>query len=150
MTFGKNSTLYGTTEYGGGGNFPSGTVFRLLSRPNGTWSEQTLHSFEEGNDGGEPSASVVLDEKGNIYGTATGGGGAFRYGVLFRLEPGGGGGPWNLVPLYAFTGSPDGAHPAAPLVMDKAGNWYSTTQWGGTGTNCYGTGGCGTVFKASP
>lgn len=150
MTFDKNGKLYGTTIHGGGGNFPSGTVFRLLSRRNGTWSEQILHSFQDGDDGGLPSASVVLDEKGNVYGTAAGGGGAFRYGVLFRLEPPSKGRSWTLVPLYAFMGAPDGAHPAAPLVIDKAGNVYSTTQWGGTGTNCYGTGGCGTVFQASP
>jgi hypothetical protein len=152
MTFDKNGMLYGTTEDGGGGNFASGTVFRLHSRPNGAWKEQILHSFQEGYDGGLPKASVVLDKKGNIYGTAPDGGGAFRYGVLFRLEsPSDQLASWNLVPLYAFTGPPDGGQPAAALVMDKTGYWYSTTQSGGTGTNCYAsTGGCGTVFQASP
>jgi hypothetical protein len=151
MTFGKNSMLYGTTEYGGGGNFPSGTVFQLF-RANGTWTEQILHSFEDAHDGGEPSSGVVLDEKGDIYGTAASGGGASRYGVLFRLKPPSREeGSWILLSLYAFTGPPDGGQPAAAVVMDKDGNRYSTTQYGGTGTNCYGaTGGCGTVFEASP
>ncbi len=51
--------------------------------------------------------------------------------------------------LHTFTG-PDGAQPVAALVRDAAGNLYGTTFYGGNGTLCGGTAGCGTVFKLSP
>ena len=44
--------------------------------------------------------------------------------------------------LYAFQGGNDGTYPEGPLVFDKAGNIYGTTQQGGT--VC---GACGAVYK---
>src|SRR5271165_4687284 len=41
--------------------------------------------------------------------------------------------------LYNFTGQADGLSPEAGLTMDKAGNLYGTTIYGGTGP--------GTVFR---
>lgn len=46
--------------------------------------------------------------------------------------------------LYSFKGGTDGAVPAAPL-LDVNGTLYGTTEEGGGGTQCYGSG-CGTVF----
>jgi uncharacterized repeat protein (TIGR03803 family) len=43
--------------------------------------------------------------------------------------------------LHAFTGAGDGGNPSAGLTMDKAGNLYGTTLYGGAGG--------GTVFKLS-
>jgi uncharacterized repeat protein (TIGR03803 family) len=45
-----------------------------------------LHSFIGGSDGLNPHGSLVLDEKGNLYGTALYGG-AFGDGVLFKVIP---------------------------------------------------------------
>jgi hypothetical protein len=47
-------------------------------------------------------------------------------------------------PLYNFSGGSDGGFPMAGLTMDAAGNFYGTTQYGGS-NNC--NAGCGTVFK---
>jgi uncharacterized repeat protein (TIGR03803 family) len=42
--------------------------------------------------------------------------------------------------LHAFTGSTDGGYPSATLTLDRAGNLYGTTEYGGTHQT-------GTVFK---
>ena len=49
----------------------------------------------------------------------------------------------NYSVLYSFSGSPDGANPAAGLVRDPAGNLYGTTPSGGSSN-------AGTVFKKDP
>jgi uncharacterized repeat protein (TIGR03803 family) len=51
--------------------------------------------------------------------------------------------------LYSFSGQSgngDGVQPGAGLTIDKAGNLYSTTVWGGD-LSCNAGHGCGTVFK---
>jgi len=45
--------------------------------------------------------------------------------------------------IHTFNG-PDGAFPYGTLTMDRAGNFYGTTNGGGSGCADYG---CGTVFK---
>ena len=49
--------------------------------------------------------------------------------------------------LYRFTGSSDGANPAAGVIADKEGALYGTTVLGGN--NCPYVS-CGTVFKLTP
>jgi uncharacterized repeat protein (TIGR03803 family) len=49
--------------------------------------------------------------------------------------------------LHAFTGSGDGGVPYSGLVMDRAGNLYGTTAFGGPLGSCFDGGGCGTVYK---
>jgi uncharacterized repeat protein (TIGR03803 family) len=52
--------------------------------------------------------------------------------------------------LYTFVGgSANGSGPVGTLVRDSDGNFYGLTEYGGTSTNCGGSG-CGTVFKISP
>ena len=52
--------------------------------------------------------------------------------------------------LHKFTGGLDGSYPYAGLTMDRDGNLYGTTAFGGyTGSQCGVIGGCGTVFKLS-
>src|SRR5690348_13673708 len=52
--------------------------------------------------------------------------------------------------LHSFTLS-DGANPFGPVIMDKAGNLYGTTNQGGA-LPCSSNAafGCGTVFKLDP
>ncbi|MGD0930720.1 MAG: hypothetical protein ABR902_08725 [Candidatus Korobacteraceae bacterium] len=51
--------------------------------------------------------------------------------------------------LHTFTGGLDGSYPYTGLTMDRAGNLYGTTAYGGfTGNDCPladNIGGCGTV-----
>src|SRR5438105_11951670 len=63
--------IYGTTVLGG--DFASGTVFKLSPTLNG-WVQTVLYSFTSGADGGEPYKGVTVDREGNLYGTAVTGG----------------------------------------------------------------------------
>jgi uncharacterized repeat protein (TIGR03803 family) len=146
MTFDASGKLYGTTAQSGGGNSGSGTVFRLTPHSKGKWVEEILYSFQDRNDGSEPRGGVVFDSKGNLYGTATGGG-TVGNGTFFRLRPVGK--SWAFTALYEFAVQPDGAYPSASLVFDGAGNVYGITEYGGSGQAC-GNYRCGTVFIAKP
>ena len=55
--------IYGTTVLGG--DFGSGTVFRLSPTTNG-WVHTVLYSFTSGSDGGEPYKGVTPDREGNL------------------------------------------------------------------------------------
>lgn len=131
--------LYGTTVNGGGAgpcnNFGCGTVFKLGPVGN----ETVLHAFTGGTDGGNPTAGLISDSAGNLYGTTGFGGNSttvcsFGCGTVFKVDSAG-----NATPLLSFSGA-DGIEPSAPLIMDSAGNLYGTTFRGGSG-------GVGTVFK---
>jgi len=139
----ESGTLYGTTYAGGDSGCSNdgqgcGTVFQLAS--DGT--ETVLHAFTGGNDGAYPhSGSLIIDKTGNLYGTTINGGGgsecADGCGTVFEVAPNG-----IETVLYAFTGA-NGAFPGCDLLMDKKGNLYGTTSYGGTH-------GRGTVFKIAP
>src|ERR1039458_10750153 len=59
------------------------TVFEVT--PTGT--ETVLHSFQCAPDGSDPSANLIMDAKGNLYGT-TGGGGSYHCGIIFEIPAG--------------------------------------------------------------
>lgn len=133
-------TFYGTTLQGGDKSqyHPQGlgVVFKLDQ----TGKETVLYTFTGGADGGNPYAGVILDESGNLYGTAEIGG-ASNAGVVFELDQAG-----ERV-LYSFTGGADGALPMGELIRDDAGNLYGTTVEGGDTSCGYQRLGCGVVFK---
>jgi uncharacterized repeat protein (TIGR03803 family) len=108
--------LYGTTNLGGTAN--AGVVYKL----DPTGHETVLHSFTGGADGGRPTAGVILDSAGNLYGTAYNGGTA-NAGVVYKLDPSG-----NETVLYSFTGRADGGFPSAGVIRDLAGNLYGTAD----------------------
>ena len=154
LIFDAAGNLYGTTHRGGGFNL--GTVFKLSPNGNGGWTETVLHSFSYGTDGIYPSAGLIFDATGNLYGTTTEGGtgsgcGNDGCGTVFELSPNGNGG-WTETVLYSFcsqTNCTDGATPVAGLILDAVGNLYGTTNAGGNFfSNCPYL--CGTVFKLSP
>jgi len=66
-----SGNLYGTAA--GGGRTGNGVVFKLTPGPDGRWSEAVLYNIPGGANGQEPSAGVVMDGSGNLYGTTIGG-----------------------------------------------------------------------------
>lgn len=132
VTADKLGNIYGTTYFGGDDD--KGVVFKLDSDGN----ESVLHSFTGGNDGANPLGDLLVDKKGNIYGTASQGG-ISANGTVFRITSAG-----AFKVLYRFTGNlnggADGANPSGNLYLDAEGTLYSTTQNGGEHAS-------GTIFK---
>jgi len=128
--------LFGTTTAGGASG--NGTVYSVT----GT-AETVLYSFAGGaTDGANPQAGLVMDAKGNLYGT-TYGGGASGNGTVFELvAPATAGGAWTEKLLYSFAGGTDGAAPVSRVNFDKAGNLYGTTSQGGASY--------GTIYQLQP
>ena len=148
--------LYGTAKYGGpneitysGNATTAGTAFELSPATGGGWSEKVIYNFgASSSDGALPIANLILDSKGNLYGTTLAGG-AYGLGTAFELSPGTGG-TWTEKILYSFGASlSDGKSPEGGLVFDGKGNLYGTTNIGGLSDTTFG-GGYGTVFELSP
>jgi uncharacterized repeat protein (TIGR03803 family) len=138
-------TLYGTTSAGGfTGN---GTVFKLTPPSGGetNWTETVLYSFLDWGfgDGASPSAGLIFDASGNLYGSTVAG--SLRdYGTIFELSPPSGGETnWTEKVIYAFGGGKDGALATSDLIMDANGAIYGTTAAGGSSND-------GTAFRLKP
>jgi len=111
-------------------------------------NETVLYNFTGGADGANPEAGLILDDRGNLYGTTGNGGdlsgcGGIGCGVVFKLDPAG-----KETTLYSFTGGADGSNPSAGLAGDERGNLYGTTYYGGDESQF--AGGYGVVFKLDP
>jgi uncharacterized repeat protein (TIGR03803 family) len=145
MIFDKAGSLYGTTvdEYGG-----NGTVYKLSRKAGRGWIKTILYRFQGGTDGSAPTAGLVFDSLGNLYGT-TGQGGKNGQGTVFELTPNAGGG-WTETVLHDFgfsqNNKTDGFLPVNGLIFDQPGNLYGMTPFGGSG-GC--NAGCGIVFKVT-
>jgi uncharacterized repeat protein (TIGR03803 family) len=144
--------LYGTTERYGLNGY--GTVYKLSPKTNGTWAVSFLHLFDSLTDpnGAGPAGGVILDAKGNLYGTTSGGGGYERpsgIGVVFQLVPNAGG-TWTEKVLHRFGEDGfEGAYPISGLVFDANGNLYGTASES-LPDGCSIVSGCGVVFELSP
>jgi uncharacterized repeat protein (TIGR03803 family) len=140
LIFDAVGNLYGTTTQGGA--YGWGTAFELSPTESGQWVETILYNFNnDGVTGTNPYSKLIFDAKGNLYGTAEGGG-INDYGVAFKLTPATGGG-WTETVLYNFGSVGDGVYPLGSLVFGRGGNLYGTTDEGGTT-------GYGTVFEITP
>jgi uncharacterized repeat protein (TIGR03803 family) len=146
LVFDGAGNIYGTTVYGGSNTTCSsgcGTVFKLSPKKTAGWIEKTLHSFDNnGIDGFNPAAGVIVGRGNKLYGT-TPWGGAYGEGAVFELSPDARG-EWTETVLHSFQedGS-DGMNPEAGLFLDSSGNLYGTTSEGGTLSK-------GTAFELTP
>ena len=137
-----DGSFYGTTEFGGQGFYPEGTLFSMS--PTGEFA--TLYSFcQQYNgwygclDGSNPQGQLAQGVNGDIYGTTPGGGNNFG-GVAFVAAPHG-----PLTILYSFCSQldcADGQGPYAGLTVGLDGDLYGTTIGGGSAFS-------GTVFRLS-
>ena len=145
---GSDGNFYGTMLGFRTINVPSsgpGSIFKLT--PSGALT--TLRTLAQGlSEGSNPIGGLVQGRDGNFYGTTyaggintlANGGGA---GIVFKITPSG-----TFTKLHDFAG-PDGLGPNG-LTLASDGNFYGTTQRGGTGCpdHLFGNG-CGTVFKVT-
>ena len=131
----SSGNIYGTTRAGGTNN--NGTVYKLTLGTNGKYTQSLLWKF--GANGTNPTAGVVFDKSGNLYGTTRLGGKAGT-GVVYKLAPTGTGSYTESV-LQPFTGE-NGSGPYAGLLY-SGGYLYGTTYTGGVD-------GMGTVFVVNP
>ncbi len=79
----SSGNLYGTTFADGALGY--GAVFKLTHTDQG-WTYTSLHDFTGGTDGSYPYSNLIFDGQGNLYGTASSGGG-FGRGVIFQIIP---------------------------------------------------------------
>jgi uncharacterized repeat protein (TIGR03803 family) len=145
----KTGALYSDTPSGGGtacSGFGCGMVFMLTPpvHPATKWTEAILHSFgSTDSDGVGPSAALVFDSAGALFGT-TRQGGTSGNGTVFKLKP-----PvppatnWTETVLKHFPGGFGLHDPLAGLIFDSKGALYGTTYEGGASNE-------GTVFKETP
>jgi uncharacterized repeat protein (TIGR03803 family) len=146
VVFGSDHRLYGTSPNNIAGYY-YGYVYSVTSPISVSchitfcpWTGAPIYHFSGGADGSDPTFGALLfDHAGNMYDTTAAGGSG--NGVVYEMMRSGSG--WTEQPLYAFSGSPDGATPFAGLIFDNAGNLYGTTTTGGLN-------GFGTVFELSP
>lgn len=131
-----SGNLFGVTQDGGANGW--GSVFELSPSGSG-WSETILYSFRGAEDGGAPYSEVVMDDAGNLYGTASAS--TVNHGTVFELSPSGSGWTYNV--LHAFSGGTDGGQPVAALTFDHAGKLFGAST-------SFGANGGGTIFEFKP
>jgi len=123
-----DGNLYGTADTGGDSGCDCGVVFRIDQHG----KETVMHTFR-GPDGSRPQGGLVLDARGNLYGTTTAGG-ASNAGTVFKVDQHG-----RETVLHSFAAM-EGVEPSSTLVRDTQGNLYGTASDGGPSDT-------GTIFK---
>ena len=134
VTMDAEGRLYGTAD--GDLRCPGGTAYQLVPTGSG-WTENTMHQFQNLEDGGEPVGGLVVDAAGNAYGVTGNGGTSGCGGLVYELSPRGVG--WTFLSIYCLVGPVAGGSESA-MTMDAAGNLYGTTTSDGANR-------MGSVFK---
>jgi uncharacterized repeat protein (TIGR03803 family) len=128
----SGGNFYGTTFLGGTSG--GGVVFKVT--PDGI--ETVLHNFPGSQFVTYP---VLVDASGNVYGynwgTASNTGNGFLYEVTSK-------GKYSVLHTFCASGDcSDGSVPSGRPIMDKAGNLYGVTTFGGSWGN-------GVIYKLTP
>ena len=135
-----SGNIYGATSFGGtNGN---GTVWELVySKTKKNYSEKILHEFgaSGSGDGNNPYGGLVMDSKGNLYGTALNGGSS-NLGAFYKLTKGK---TWKETVLHSFVGANDGAQPTGNPYIDATGRLYGMAETGGKSN-------LGIVYRITP
>ena len=127
-----HGSWWGTNFDGGAEN--CGTVFKVDAT---TGELTTVVQFSRGNEGRDPTASLVSDGTGFLWGMCAQGG--QEDGTLFKVNATTG----ALTTVVEFTGekgSNPGRFPSAALVSDGHGFLWGSSMWGGSDD-------AGTLFK---
>lgn len=130
----SHGNFYGTTPQGADST-QGGTVFEI---PAGSSSIVTLATFSTIDGKYGPLGGLLIDSKGNLFGT-TSYGGDNDMGTVFELPAG----SHTPITLASFDGTNGYSPQIAGLVEDADGNLFGTTYSGGSDN-------IGTVFELSP
>jgi uncharacterized repeat protein (TIGR03803 family) len=113
-----------------GGPIANGSVFKVAA---GTNAVSTLATFN-GTNGLAPGGGLIADAQGNLFGTTSQGGPAFSAltrtpgaGTVYEITAT----THTLVTLANFAGDGGGFNPVGDLVLDKSGDLFGVTQFGG-------------------
>jgi uncharacterized repeat protein (TIGR03803 family) len=136
LTTDANGDLFGTTQSGGVNGY--GTVFELAKTGGVYASTPTTIGTFNGVNGQLPSAQLIADAKGDLFGT-TYLGGSSNDGTVFELVNTKGVYASTPITLVTFNGT-NGSNPLSSLIMNANGDLFGTTTGGGASGN-------GTVFK---
>jgi uncharacterized repeat protein (TIGR03803 family) len=129
INFDVAGNFYGTTSSGGPAG--AGTVYKMASSPERSWTFSLLSDFANVK-AGAPYGGVVPDQYGNVYGEAT------DPGTVFEVTNTG---STKVLHSFHFT---DGDDPYYGVVLDGQGNVFGQTAVGGI------NGDGGTAFELSP
>jgi uncharacterized repeat protein (TIGR03803 family) len=138
---GTDGNYYGTTAGGGTPNIQNtgghGTIFEM-SPAGALLQSVTVH--QSNGEPGDLRAPLIQATNGNFYGTSYEGGGDTNAGSIFEFTPAG-----VVTTLHSFDGGAGGQgnRPYDGLLQGSDGNFYGTTEYGGTAE-------LGTVFKITP
>src|SRR6201999_2932537 len=95
---------------------PVGAVVQLVPDKEGNWSLGKYFDFNT-SDGGHPTAGVVIDSAGDLFGTTSQDGQG--YGTVFELKPKGN--SFTETVIHRFSGNKDGAFPHGSLIIGRNG-----------------------------
>lgn len=102
-----------------------------------------IHSFTQQENPSNYGVFVAIDNLGNLFGAATGGG-DYDYGLAYKLALKNQ--AWTFTPLYSFTGEANGYYPSGPIAGPE-GAIYGVAR-GGINNCQYGY--CGLVYQLRP
>jgi hypothetical protein len=116
--------LFGVT--GGGGLNGDGTVFEIVKTAGGYAATPTVLVNFNGANGASPSAGLIMDAAGNLFG-ATQLGGPSNDGTLFEITDNSGVYASSPTTIATFDGT-NGQGPNGQLIADPSGNLFGTTN----------------------